>query len=653
MKLKYNFLIFCALLAGLWGCSYDSSSLQPVQCDQPGERDGNRECRDGYWVDFDAGDSNDDDDAGLNVGEPDASPSEDTGPAEDTGPDADPCEPITADQWCDDQGYMCGSWTFDDGCDGTETATCGSCEGEDDCDELAGVCVGPTCDDGVQNGQETDIDCGGPDCDPCEQGSHCEVGGDCLSGVCGDLRTLDGLIALYHFDEGSGDIAYDQTVDYVDAALSLDPVLLFGQGFDGQQLLDETGNGHHGAVMGGTEWVDFGGPTNRLPGYLSHDADDSSYTEIAHDPALDLNEAMTIAYWRRHHGDWDDNIGVDLSKGNYAYAIKNRGSSQQNLEWDLRGGPGANHAQTGGGGVTPNTWQFVVLTWDGQYARMFVDDMADPKGGPTEIEGPLGTNEQNLLLAAQNYPEDNVRRYTNIDITGLALFDRALDLEERQLLSTASHALDLGVYQGVNWGDDYAEFDGGMMRLSNFAPVYDRIFEGDQAFTVETWVEAESTDQTGPARIVSLSLNPSERNFTLAAEEERLKVRHRYVGLGPNGLPAIFDEDQGVSTELEHYVITVADGEARLYRNGELQNTSTGADDLDVSQLVGSWDRNFPLLVGGELDGGEPSPSRAWRGKMHMLAIYGRAIDEEEVANHFIHGEVPDASPLVCGADSP
>lgn len=30
---------------------------------------------------------------------------------------------------------------------------------------------GPTCDDGVQNGNETGVDCGGPDCEPCSSGS--------------------------------------------------------------------------------------------------------------------------------------------------------------------------------------------------------------------------------------------------------------------------------------------------------------------------------------------------------------------------------------------------------------------------------------------------------------------------------------------------
>ncbi len=35
-------------------------------------------------------------------------------------------------------------------------------------------CAIPTCDDGVQNGQETGVDCGGPDCQPCETMADCE-----------------------------------------------------------------------------------------------------------------------------------------------------------------------------------------------------------------------------------------------------------------------------------------------------------------------------------------------------------------------------------------------------------------------------------------------------------------------------------------------
>jgi hypothetical protein len=46
--------------------------------------------------------------------------------------------------------------------------------------------VVPNCSDGLQNGMETDVDCGGPDCAPCSQGLKCVVPRDCVNRVCTD-----------------------------------------------------------------------------------------------------------------------------------------------------------------------------------------------------------------------------------------------------------------------------------------------------------------------------------------------------------------------------------------------------------------------------------------------------------------------------------
>jgi cysteine-rich repeat protein len=52
----------------------------------------------------------------------------------------------------------------------------------------AGTCASPSCTDGVLNGAETDVDCGGgasgSGCPPCGPGKGCETGSDCTSGVC-------------------------------------------------------------------------------------------------------------------------------------------------------------------------------------------------------------------------------------------------------------------------------------------------------------------------------------------------------------------------------------------------------------------------------------------------------------------------------------
>ncbi|HQK18956.1 MAG TPA: hypothetical protein PLJ27_15965, partial [Polyangiaceae bacterium] len=45
-------------------------------------------------------------------------------------------------------------------------------------------CVKSQCEDEKKNGDETDVDCGGPDCEKCKNGKTCKVDGDCESGKC-------------------------------------------------------------------------------------------------------------------------------------------------------------------------------------------------------------------------------------------------------------------------------------------------------------------------------------------------------------------------------------------------------------------------------------------------------------------------------------
>jgi hypothetical protein len=72
--------------------------------------------------------------------------------------------------------------------------TCSGCSAGDNCisasDCASGICTGgtceaaPSCTDGTKNGSETDIDCGGTSCPKCADGKLCSVPGDCVSGIC-------------------------------------------------------------------------------------------------------------------------------------------------------------------------------------------------------------------------------------------------------------------------------------------------------------------------------------------------------------------------------------------------------------------------------------------------------------------------------------
>ncbi len=52
------------------------------------------------------------------------------------------------------------------------------------CDPTTGACAKPICTDKVQNGDETDVDCGGAVCAACADTKKCKKASDCLSGVC-------------------------------------------------------------------------------------------------------------------------------------------------------------------------------------------------------------------------------------------------------------------------------------------------------------------------------------------------------------------------------------------------------------------------------------------------------------------------------------
>lgn len=71
------------------------------------------------------------------------------------------------------------------------SGTCVECVDNDQC-TVAGehcdldthACVSAQCDDRAKNGSETDVDCGGVDCGPCQNDLHCILAADCLSGFC-------------------------------------------------------------------------------------------------------------------------------------------------------------------------------------------------------------------------------------------------------------------------------------------------------------------------------------------------------------------------------------------------------------------------------------------------------------------------------------
>ena len=78
---------------------------------------------------------------------------------------------------------------------------------------------------------------------------------------------------------------------------------------------------------------------------------------------------------------------------------------------------------------------------------------------------------------------------------------------------------------------------------------------------------------------------------------------------------------------LSHVVYTRSStGAVRIYVNGTQVATGTLTGNLS------SW-ANYNLALGGELSG-----TRFWRGELHLVAIYSRALTAAEVRQNWLAG---------------
>lgn len=146
--------------------------------------------------------------------------------------------------------------------------------------------------------------------------------------------------------------------------------------------------------------------------------------------------------------------------------------------------------------------------------------------------------------------------------------------------------------------------------------------------TVEAWVKPANDRQKGPARIVSLSANSSQRNITLGQDEKKYEVRLRTTATSANGIPAAATPNNTVKTALSHIVYTRdANGTARVFVNGRQQAKKR------VGGKLRSWSNNFRLVLANEMTGDRP-----WLGEFHLVAVYSRALNLKEVMQNYQAG---------------
>jgi glycopeptide antibiotics resistance protein len=103
--------------------------------------------------------------------------------------------------------------------------------------------------------------------------------------------------------------------------------------------------------------------------------------------------------------------------------------------------------------------------------------------------------------------------------------------------------------------------------------------------SIEVWLTPANTVQVGPARIVSLSADPTTRNFTLGQDRANIEFRVRTPISITNRSPLNLMTKNAFSTlELSHIVATYKDGIETSYLNGKQQPE---VSDLTSDGIVG------------------------------------------------------------------
>lgn len=167
--------------------------------------------------------------------------------------------------------------------------------------------------------------------------------------------------------------------------------------------------------------------------------------------------------------------------------------------------------------------------------------------------------------------------------------------------------------------------------------------QASNELTVEAWVKPANTSQNGPARMVSLSSNTSDRNFTLGQQNSQYSGRIRSTTTGNNGTPDGNTGNVVSTTNLQHVVMTRnAAGQWLIYLDGQVAYSGTRTGNFS------NWSGNYFFALANELTNDRP-----WLGELHLVAVYSSSLSAAEVNQHYTVGPHcgGNASKAVAGSE--
>ena len=150
----------------------------------------------------------------------------------------------------------------------------------------------------------------------------------------------------------------------------------------------------------------------------------------------------------------------------------------------------------------------------------------------------------------------------------------------------------------------------GLVRTPKAPPWVRKAMRTDE-FEVRLRVRSASSEQSGPARILSVSADSDRRNFTVGQENSDLDVRLRTPATTLNGLPSYAIPGVFSQSAWTEIAIMVRSSRISIRVNGE-----TLLSAAIPQRSLAAWDPHYRLALGNELTGDRP-----WMGEISSAIV--------------------------------
>jgi hypothetical protein len=428
-----------------------------------------------------------------------------------------------------------------------------------------------------------------------------------------------------------------QASTYSDIVLSLGPVAYWRLGeTSGNTAVDVTG-AHSGAyqnsvTLGATGAI--GGDTNTAASFGGGNNDRVQVSPF------DVNgSGITILAWINAESFGNDSI---VSKGTGAgnnatyWMLGINGDSRIRARVKINGN--SRQLMTNISAMSPDTWYFVAMTYDGTTMRVYLDGV---EVNSRSWSGTVSTN-SSVAVGLGNQPSGAGNRAFDGELDELAVFDKALTPAEIAALYSAAQRTLIGHWQlneasgttatdsstyaengtvsgGPNWstrcgGIGTFDFDGS----SNYVSIPNAAhLQPTSSMTIAGWVNGDSWGAGSNVDVILRKGEGNPNNYQLAIADGRPTL---YLDEG---------DDQGfrgntvLSTGQWYHIAATWDGSTvRIYVNGQLDNTPASR-----TGTIGTDSR--PVYIGGR------SGTDLFDGMIYDVQFYNYALTPSQIEGLF------------------